>query len=238
MDDIVKARLAATVVLYRPDQSSRCGFHVFMVRRSLKSRFMPGAYVFPGGAVDAADRGPVAALRVALDEQVVSQRFRQQLDVTTALALLHAGLRELAEETGLLLPNGQGITPFAHWITPRSEPRRFDTWFLAAPLPDGAVPSHDDHEVHDSRWVDPGRVIDDYGDGDILLAPPTFHTLWDLSRFGSLDRFLEDASQRAVYPVQPQMVRQDGRLCFLLPGDREGVLALAKRGKTVVTQAS
>ena len=219
MSDVAVPRAAATIVIYRADAGALCGFRVFMVRRSLESRFMPGAYVFPGGAVDNGDRTPEALVRLDVDAVEATRRFRGEVDGVTAQRLLHAGIRELSEEAGLQLATAADLLPFAHWITPSSEPRRFDAWFLAAPLPDGGVPGHDDHEVHDSRWIDPARAIADYGDGDMLLAPPTFHTLWDLSRFGSLEGFLEDVSCRAIPPVEPRMITNDDGLSFLLPGD-------------------
>ena len=219
MSDVAEPRAAATIVLYRADVRALCGFQVFMVRRSMESRFMPGAHVFPGGAVDQVDRSPEALADLGVDAAEAARRFRGQVDGVTAQLLLHAGVRELSEESGLRLDTAADLLPFAHWITPSSEPRRFDTWFLAAPLPDGAAPGHDDYEVHDSRWIDPARAVRDYGDGDMLLAPPTFHTLWDLSRFGSLEGFLEDVSSRAIPPVEPRMLTNDDGLSFLLPGD-------------------
>jgi len=221
MTDVALPRPAATIVLHRPDPSARCGFRVFMVRRSMESRFMPGAHVFPGGAVDEGDWGSGTQQRLGVVTEEAQQRFRGEVDGVTALGLLAAGVRELHEEAGLELADACGLVPFAHWITPSSEPRRFDTWFLASPLPEGGAPGHDDFEVHDSRWIDPAEAVADNGRGDMLLAPPTFHTLWDLSRFGSLDAFLADARQRPIPPVQPRMRSDELGLTFLLPGDRD-----------------
>ena len=214
-------RYAATIVLYRPDPDARLGFRVFMVRRSMESRFMPGAHVFPGGAVEEGDQAPGTEQRLGVAVDEAKLRFRGEVDGAMALGLLAAGVRELHEEAGLELADARELVAFAHWITPSSEPRRFDTWFLASPLPEGGAPGHDDFEVHDSRWIDPAVAVADYDRGDMLLAPPTYHTLWDLSRFGSLQAFLEDAAQRPIPPVQPRMRSDDAGLTFLLPGDRD-----------------
>jgi hypothetical protein len=66
----------------------------------------------------------------------------------------------------------------------------------------------------------------------MLLAPPTFHTLWDLSRFGSLEGFLEDATRRPIPPVQPRMRNDEAGLTFLLPGDRDYAAAVSMPGPT------
>ena len=232
MSDVAVPRPAATIVLYRLDAAARCGFRVFMVRRSMRSRFMPGAHVFPGGAVDEEDRAHQAPGDLGVGPAEAARRFRGEVDGATALSLLRAGIRELAEEAGLLLENAVQLLPFAHWITPAAEPRRFDAWFLVAPLPEGAVPGHDAYEVHDSRWIDPAQAVDDYGDGDMLLAPPTFHTLWDLSRFGSVQGFLADVAARPIPPVQPRMLSGEAGLQFLLPGDSEYPAAASMPGPT------
>jgi hypothetical protein len=58
-----------------------------------------------------------------------------------------------------------------------------------------------------------------YGDGDTLLAPPTYYTLWDLARFESAAEVIADAAGREVVAVQPNFREVDGRMTLLLPGD-------------------
>lgn len=75
-----------------------------MVRRSMQASFMPGAYVFPGGAVDAADGSDAHA--AACDESAV--QINQRIGAVTqvgdaALAYVVAALRECFEECGLWL---------------------------------------------------------------------------------------------------------------------------------------
>ncbi len=98
MVDNLIPRPASTVVTLR-DASG--GVEVLMVRRNLRSEFVGGAYVFPGGGVDAGDADPTWATRVrGLDDAIASSR----LEVTSGgLAYFVAGLRELFEEAGLLI---------------------------------------------------------------------------------------------------------------------------------------
>ena len=78
---------------------------------------------------------------------------------------LHAGERTLldvlaAEDLTLALPD---VHYFAHWITPESEPKRFDTRFFLARAPEGQAYAHDDGELIGSEWVRPA---------DALAPPP------------------------------------------------------------------
>ncbi len=97
----VVPRPAATTLVVR---DGAAGLEVLMVRRSLTASFMPGAYVFPGGAVDAADDAP--ASQQACDE--THAQLAQRIGVATsvgdrALAYAVAALRECFEECGLWL---------------------------------------------------------------------------------------------------------------------------------------
>lgn len=204
---------AATVLLLKDEPEG--GFSVFMVQRSMKSSFMPGAYVFPGGKVEEEDYG----LPVELDEDVLLSRFSGALDPASARAFLVAAAREVEEEALVRLSDPAALEVFSHWVTPAIESRRFDTWFLVARMPEDANPTHDEHEVVASAWIEPRSAVERYGDGDILLAPPTYYTLWDLARFETADEVLADAAQRDVVAVQPDFREVEGRWTILLPGD-------------------
>src|SRR5437016_8324017 len=96
-------RDAATVMLVRDSPS---GMEVFMLRRNLDSDFVGGAYVFPGGAVDEADRH-------ADLEAVCAGRSDEQASVllgvgSGGLAYWVAAIRESFEEAGVLLAYGPG----------------------------------------------------------------------------------------------------------------------------------
>jgi len=203
------------VLLLRDDTEG--SFSVFMVQRSMQSSFMPGAHVFPGGRVDDEDKHNGGL--VPLSDGAVVQRFGGHLDAGLGRAHLVAAAREVEEEAGVSGVDLGATFAFSHWITPPIESRRFDTWFLVTKLPEGAVPLHDDYEVVDSRWVDPKVALARYGDGDLLLAPPTYYTLWDLSRFDSVQQVLDDADGRTLPPVQPRFQAIDEQMALLLPGD-------------------
>ena len=205
---------AATVLLLREEPAG--GFSVFMVKRSMKSSFMPGAYVFPGGKVDPSDYDQ----STGLDDEELLRRFGGALDLEEARAHWVAAIREVGEEAGVAIESvAMNMHVFSHWITPAIESRRFDTWFLIAEIPRGADPVHDDHEVVASRWVEPKSAVARYGDGEILLAPPTFYTLADLARWDSAADAIAAAAQREVTAVEPRFGEVDGCMTLLLPGD-------------------
>lgn len=208
-------RPAATVLMLRDDPG---GFSVFMVQRSLESKFMPGAYVFPGGRVDPEDHDDAEAWG-GLDPALAHRRFEGQLEPGESVAHLVAGAREVHEEVGVRLQSLDELHVFAHWITPEIEARRFDTWFLVCRIPEGAQPVHDDYETIASRWVDPKLALERYGDGELVMAPPTFYTIWDLARFDTAADVLAEAERRSVPPVQPRFQQVGEQFALLLPGD-------------------
>ena len=205
---------AVTVLLLREETAG--GFSVFMVQRSMKSSFMPGAYVFPGGKVEPADYGQPTGI----DDGELLRRFGGAVGLEEARAHWVAAVREVSEEAGVSIESVvMNMHVFSHWITPAIESRRFDTWFLIAEMPKEANPVHDDHEVVASRWVEPRSAVAHYGAGEILLAPPTFYTLADLARWNSAADAIAAAAQREVTAVEPRFGEVDGCMTLLLPGD-------------------
>jgi 8-oxo-dGTP pyrophosphatase MutT (NUDIX family) len=202
---------AATVLLLddRPE-----GLSVFMVQRSLTSSFMPGAYVFPGGKVE-----PDEDARGWSGLDAAAARFRGELEDDAARACLIAAAREVHEESGVRLPGLEQVRVWSHWITPAVERKRFDTWFLVAPMPHDADPGHDEQEVIASRWVQPKAAVERYGSGDLLLAPPTYYTLWELAKYGAVEEVLDAASRRPLPPIQPRFETIDEAMALVLPGD-------------------
>src|SRR5919199_4706507 len=174
-------RQAATVILLR---GGREALEVLLVRRNPSARFMPGAWVFPGGAVDAAEGEGDAAHRAA-------------------------AVREAREEAGIELPDPDALVRFSRWITPRRLRIRYDTHFFLAPLPEGAEPRVDGGEVVDARWYTPSAALEAFRAGELELVFPTLKHLERLADFGSADELLAWAQGRAVEPVEPQVVLEN-----------------------------
>ena len=199
---------AATVLLLRDTQD---GIEVLMTRRSLQASFAPGAYVFPGGGIDAADSSchHLAERRATQDDQGLTQAI--------------AAIRESFEELGILLANGADGKPvrpetqallsrqdhfaeqchahglilsanevyvLAHWVTDRDLPRRFDVPFLVARMPEGQVPIADEKEQFEPVWVSPTAALSRHAAGDFFIIFPTIRTLEKLKSYTTVDSVL------------------------------------------------
>jgi 8-oxo-dGTP pyrophosphatase MutT (NUDIX family) len=184
-------RQAASVILLRGGGE---GLEVLLVKRNPAARFMGGAWVFPGGAVDADEEGGDAPHRAA-------------------------AVRELGEEAAVHGVDPLALVPFSRWITPEEVRIRFDTRFFLTPVPDGAEPAPDGQETVDARWFEPQGALDAHGRGEILLVFPTIKHLEQLGRFPTADALLDYARGREVVPVQPRVVVSGETARILLPGE-------------------
>jgi 8-oxo-dGTP pyrophosphatase MutT (NUDIX family) len=167
---------------------------VLLAQRTPKARFMGGAWVFPGGAVNPQDGEGEPALR-------------------------SAAVRELYEEAGIELADPGELVPFSRWITPAVVKIRYDTWFFLAALPEAAEPSIDGEEVVDARWFTPAAALQAAGDGEILLVFPTIKHLEQLSAFASACELVRHARSSIVAPVEPRVIGQGETARIVLPGD-------------------
>lgn len=196
------ARPAATVVVLRSP------FEVLMVKRNDKVAFMAGAYVFPGGRVDEADReAPPAA----------ASRF-PDLDPLEDAAYRRAAVRELMEEANVRIGPGD-LEPFAHWVTPEIEIRRYDTRFFLARMPDHQEARHDDSETTAFAWLSPKDAIDKCLAGEVLLPPPTWTTLKQLAAFATVDDVFRWARSKPIVRVMPGFHKDATVTMLTLPGD-------------------
>ena len=184
-------RLAATVILLRGGSET---IEVLLVKRNPEARFMGGAWVFPGGAVDRDEGHGDGALRAA-------------------------AVRELIEEAGVQLAGPDELVLFSRWITPAEVKIRFDTWFFLATLPDGVEPHIDGAEVVDARWYTPAAALAASREGAILLVFPTIKHLEQLSSFASVQQLIEAAHTREVLTVQPRLIRSGETARIVLPGE-------------------
>ena len=125
---------------------------VLMAQRTPKARFMGGAWVFPGGAVDA---------------------HEGEGDARTARRPCARSRRRSA----ITLPDPAALVPFARWITPPEVAIRFDTYFFLAVAPDGAEAMPDGSEIVDARWFEPARALEGSEAGELLMVFPTIKNL-------------------------------------------------------------
>lgn len=207
-----------------------------MVRRASASKFVGGAYVFPGGAVDEEDGSETARRAVA------------GVDDPEMLPWVAAALREAAEESGVLLLSvtepgtdliglygmdlyravidagttfdGGRLAYLSNWVTPESEPRRFDTRFFLAEVPAGTKARPDEYEITDAVWASPRQALERAKRREWFMLPPTILTLRTLDRFTAAGEAVEFARTQARVPrIEPKLVvGEDGSIRILMPG--------------------
>ena len=248
----VPARDAATVAVLR---DAAAGRETFLLRRRATMAFAAGKYVFPGGSVQDSDFDPVPW--IGPGPRTWAQRLSCREDLARALVV--AAVREMFEETGLLLAGADGgavtgetadlaadrrsveshqvtfgallrarrlwlradlLSPWAHWITPLFEPRRFDTRFFVAMLPPGqsvgVVTTESDH----GEWITIERALADVRGATMEMMRPTRHILRQLRAVG--DRPVEEAAMgRTITTIEPRLVEINGVRYLDGPADEE-----------------
>jgi 8-oxo-dGTP pyrophosphatase MutT (NUDIX family) len=226
----VAPRLAASLLVVRDDP-----FEVLMVHRNDRGQFA-SALVFPGGVVEAADRS---------EDWLDHLDGADDLDEEER-ALRIAGVRETFEETAVLLAEGADglapprddgsgrafldlvrahelrlkldtIAPFAHWITPETAPKRFDTHFYVAKAPIGCEAVCDGAETVRVEWASPREVLARAKVGERSILFPTRLNLGRLAESADSASALEAARRRPAYTVTPRPERREGGLAVVIP---------------------
>jgi 8-oxo-dGTP pyrophosphatase MutT (NUDIX family) len=171
-------RPAASVVLLRPAGSA---VETYLLHRHARMAFAPSVVVFPGGGLDPADRSADDPIR-------------------------RCAVRETEEETGVRL-DAAALLPWAHWVTPEVEPRRYDAYFFLGELPEGEHAEDRSGETDRAEWSTPDAALAAERSGEITLMPPTLSILLELSELGSLAAIRRAATERVVERVVPQVVQ-------------------------------
>jgi 8-oxo-dGTP pyrophosphatase MutT (NUDIX family) len=186
---------AASVILLRDGQA---GLETYLLHRHARMVFAPSMVVFPGGRVDPADASGVRD------------------------PIRRCALRETAEETGVVLAE-MDLRPWAHWITPEIEPRRYDTKFFVAALPADQEASDISGETDRAEWTTPRDALAAERSGRIRMLPPTMSILIELADLPTVAEVINHATDRQIEPVLPRLVRSASGWEFRYPqaGPRE-----------------
>jgi 8-oxo-dGTP pyrophosphatase MutT (NUDIX family) len=191
----------------------------------------PRAPASPISSDDATLRAlAVAACREALEEAAIlplvgaALAHEELLDWRARIEQKRATLRDLLEERSALLDLAS-LHPFARWITPAAESRRFDTRFFLFVADAALTGAHDDRETTASFWAAPHDVLRRFAARELRLAPPTHRTLEILAAASGARDALRIADASCVDPICPRLVQhRDARgdtVALVLPGDPE-----------------
>jgi 8-oxo-dGTP pyrophosphatase MutT (NUDIX family) len=133
-----------------------------------------------------------------------------------ALIAREDSLSGLLSRRGLAL-RADLLRPWAHWITPELEPRRYDTRFFVAALPPSQVTRDVGGEADATMWLTPAEAIDLYERGELDMLPPTIITLRELAEYASTSEVLSAAAGRDIAPVLPRIVISGDHVDLLFP---------------------
>jgi 8-oxo-dGTP pyrophosphatase MutT (NUDIX family) len=156
----------------------------------------------------------------------------EPLEERVALGFVVAAARELFEEAGVLLARGaarqavverlrageafvdalldlrldvEGLVPWAHWVTPSVEQKRYDTRFFVTRLPAGEDAVLDERESTELVWLRPADALAGAARGEVVLPPPTVRHLEDMLPHAEPGALLDFARQRLIAPIQPKI---------------------------------
>ena len=208
-----------------------------MVRRSSRGTFA-AALVFPGGAIEPGDGAPEWDALVEdfaeYDEHERARRIgaiRETWEETSILVGVAAGVvaptgrpsgvgfRDFVEKSGVRLRLAS-LVNLAHWITPITEPRRFDTHFYVALAPTNQVAVADGREIVGIEWVSPAGAAHAARRGESPILFPTLMNLDRLAESAGSEAAIAAARARPTFTVQPVVeTAADGSRVIVIPAE-------------------
>ncbi|MFH8345176.1 NUDIX hydrolase [Streptomyces sp. NPDC018045] len=137
-----------------------------------------------------------------------------------ALVAHELSFADFLDRRGLVLRSDL-LGAWARWITPEFEPRRYDTWFFVAALPEGQRTRNVSTEADRTVWTRPAEAAAGYDRGELLMMPPTISTLRGLEAYGTAADALAAADGRDLTPVLARAELKDGEIVLSWPGHEE-----------------
>ncbi|MGE0884042.1 MAG: MBL fold metallo-hydrolase [Blastocatellales bacterium] len=232
---------AAAIILLRDPEDLK----VFWVKRARTLRFMASYHAFPGGQCDDADADipianalsssdertgvmRVAAIREIFEETgVLVARGAEKLsanrraEMRGELADGQATFKELLEREGLTL-DAEMLIETPRWVTPPQSPRRYNTRFYAAWLPEGQDTEIIPGELEEGEWLRPGEALQKWIDGDCLIVTPITFAMKMLAESA------QDFAERMLSVPQSERDHWESRVEF-----RKGFFLCALRTPTI-----
>ncbi|MFD9499761.1 NUDIX hydrolase [Streptomyces sp. NPDC060035] len=137
-----------------------------------------------------------------------------------ALVARELSFAAFLDRRGLVLRSDL-LGAWARWITPAFEPRRYDTWFFVAALPEGQRTRNASTEADRTVWIRPGEAADRYDKGELLMMPPTVATLRALRPYRTAAEALQAADSQDLAPVLAQARTEGDDVVLSWPGHEE-----------------
>jgi 8-oxo-dGTP pyrophosphatase MutT (NUDIX family) len=227
----------------------RSALQVFLQRRATGMAFAGGMTVFPGGSVDVDDRpdaahwaGPDPAwwgerfgcdadLAGALVSAAVRETFEEcgvllagprppegPAQLRADLVARRRTLADVLAQEGLVLGSDL-LRPWSRWITPVTAPRRYDTAFFVARVPEGQEADAHTTEAVEATWWHPAEALQSWERGDVQLMAPTHRSLQEIAEHADSASVLAAAEERVIRPIMPVVRREGGQVAVMVPGE-------------------
>lgn len=212
---------AASVILLRRDP-----FEVLMMRRNERSSFVPGAWVFPGGALDESDvrdgddeerAARRCAVREVFEETGIWLGRRFDGEDVARRRLLQGEPVDLEMHLGSALDD---LVPTSRWVTPVGVPKRFDTWFFLAIVDDDLEGTPDDEEGLELVWIRPDDALQRHRQETFSMVFPTIRSLEEIAAYQNPRALVDSRKGATITITQPVLVVENGRKKIVIPGER------------------
>jgi 8-oxo-dGTP pyrophosphatase MutT (NUDIX family) len=147
-------------------------------------------------------------------EKEVLKEYRDRLNLGEPVLL------ELCQKLNLQLAVDR-LAYISHWITPKSEAKRYSTHFFIALFPDGQTAKHDGSEGVKSIWIKPEEALRKGEQGEFPIIFPTIKNLESIEGFSDTETLLKEKveAQNEIITVEPKIFMKDGKMVLLMPGD-------------------
>lgn len=151
-----------------------------------------------------------AGLIAGREAEALGQKYRKPLEAD------QIGMADIAEAEGLRLALDR-LTHFAHWITPPTMPKRFDTHFFLAQAPEDHILAHDGHESVDSVWITPEQACAEADAGKRTVIFPTRLNIEKVGRSRTVAEAIARATEEPVVTVLPSSEMVEGGRIMRIP---------------------
>lgn len=207
---------AASVIVVRD-----APLEVLMIRRHSKSSFVPDAWVFPGGVVEANDHDLGDGTELGTMRVAAARELFEESGIWLGSPLANADKKRRALLSGeITFASLIGESPLdltklvwtSHWITPVGVPKRFDTYFFLAAVNRNAVASAENVEAVEVIWIAPSEAIE-----KLQIVFPTLKNLEAIVGFGSAEELLTSRRGTEVPTTRPVLVVEGGKKKIILP---------------------
>jgi 8-oxo-dGTP pyrophosphatase MutT (NUDIX family) len=131
-------------------------------------------------------------------------------------------LGQVLAEAGMEL-RAELLRPWARWVTPPGPPRRYDTAFMVAVVPEGQEADAHTTEAVEATWWHPADALAEWERGGLELMAPTFRTLEQIAVHPTAADLFAAAEQRAISPIHPRP-RVDGDFVVLSVADQPDIV--------------